>query len=43
MMVESIKTISNLIEQKKDKFIALSDKIWEVPELYFEEHQSSDY
>ncbi|MEZ7171709.1 M20 family metallopeptidase [Sporosarcina sp. OR05] len=41
--MKSMKTISNLIEQKKDKFIALSDKIWEVPELYFEEHQSSAY
>ena len=35
--------VSKLIEQKRDKFIALSDKIWGVPELYFEEHQSSAY
>ena len=42
-MMDSINTISNLIEQKKDKFIALSNKIWEVPELHFEEHQSSAY
>ena len=41
--MDSINKISNLIEQKKDKFIALSNKIWEVPELHFEEHQSSAY
>ena len=41
--MEFMKTISNLVEQKKEKFIALSDKIWEVPELHFEEHQSSAY
>ena len=37
------KTVSKLIEQKREKFIALSDKIWDVPELCFEEHQSSAY
>lgn len=41
--MELINKISNLIEQKKGKFIALSNKIWEVPELHFEEHQSSAY
>lgn len=42
-MLDMINKITNLIEQKRDKFIALSKKIWEVPELYFEEHQSSSY
>ena len=42
-MLDSINTITNLIEHKRDKFIALSNKIWEVPELHFEEHQSSSY
>ncbi|AOV07399.1 M20 family metallopeptidase [Sporosarcina ureilytica] len=37
------KAVSKLIEQKREKFIALSDKIWDVPELCFEEHQSSAY
>ncbi|OIK16805.1 amidohydrolase [Bacillus sp. MUM 116] len=35
--------ISDLIEQKSDKIIELSDKIWACPEIYFEEHQSSEY
>ena len=42
-MMDFKNTISYSIEQKKDKFIALSNKIWEVPELHFEEHQSSAY
>lgn len=37
------KAVSKLIEQKREKFIALSDKIWDVPELCFEEYQSSAY
>ena len=41
--MELQQTVSKLIEQKREKFIALSDKIWDVPELYFEEHQSSAY
>ena len=41
--MELQQTVSKLIEQKREKFIALSDTIWEVPELYFEEHQSSAY
>ena len=36
-------TVSKLIEQKREKLIALSDKIWNVPELHFEEHQSSAF
>ena len=35
--------ISKLIEQKRDTFITVSDKIWETPEIYFEEHQSAKY
>ncbi|MEH7390288.1 M20 family metallopeptidase [Bacillus sp. JJ1503] len=35
--------ISDLIEQKSEKIIELSDKIWNCPEIYFEEHQSSEY
>ncbi|OCA82093.1 M20 family metallopeptidase [Pseudobacillus wudalianchiensis] len=35
--------ISDLIEQKRDKFIKLSDKIWHCPEINFQEHQSSAY
>ena len=34
-------TVSKLIEQKREKLIVLSDKIWNVPELHFAEHQSS--
>ena len=41
--MELQQTVSKLIEQKREKFIALSDQIWDVPELYFEEHQSSAY
>lgn len=37
------KLISDLIEKKRDKIIKLSDKIWACPEIYFEEHQSSEY
>ena len=36
-------TISDLVEQKKEKFIEISDKIWGSPELHFEEYQSSEY
>ncbi|MER2090193.1 M20 family metallopeptidase [Sporosarcina sp. JAI121] len=35
--------LSTIIEQKKGKFIALSDNIWNVPELHFQEYKSSDY
>ena len=35
--------INDQIEQKRDKFIALSDYIWENPEIYFQEHQTSEY
>lgn len=35
--------ISALIEQKRDAFIRVSDKIWETPEIYFEEHRSAEY
>lgn len=37
------KAVSNIIEEQKEKWTTLSDKIWEVPELFFEEHQSSAY
>ncbi|WP_428910453.1 M20 family metallopeptidase [Niallia sp. Krafla_26] len=40
--MELHKVISNLIEEKKDKIIELSNCIWESPEIYFEEHQSSE-
>ncbi|WP_269447821.1 M20 family metallopeptidase [Bacillus sp. OxB-1] len=36
-------TVSKLVEDKREKFISLSDKIWDVPELHFEERQSSAY
>ncbi|SEJ13272.1 aminobenzoyl-glutamate utilization protein B [Bhargavaea ginsengi] len=36
------KTISNFIEQKQDKYIELSERIWGCPELYFAEHRSSE-
>lgn len=42
-MTDLQKTVSKLIEEKREQFIALSDQIWEVPELYFEERQSSAY
>lgn len=35
--------ISEYIESNKDQFIALSDKVWERPEIFFEEHESSAY
>lgn len=35
--------ISKLIEQKRDKIIELSDKIWESPEISFQEYKSSEY
>ncbi|MEH6940833.1 M20 family metallopeptidase [Bacillus sp. JJ722] len=35
--------ISDTIEKKRDKFIELSDKIWETPEICFEEQQSAEY
>ncbi|MCH7321640.1 M20 family metallopeptidase [Solibacillus sp. MA9] len=35
--------ISKLIEQKRDKIIELSDKIWESPEIHFQEFKSSEY
>lgn len=41
--MEIQQTVSKLIEEKRDKYIALSDQIWEVPELHFKEHQSSAY
>ena len=36
------KTISSLIEEKRDLFINLSDRVWETPELYFAERESSE-
>lgn len=35
--------ISDYIEKKSEKFIYLSDKIWETPEICFEEHQSAEF
>ncbi|TVX94506.1 amidohydrolase [Paenibacillus agilis] len=35
--------ISDLVEQKRDKTIELSDSIWDCPEIYFEEHHSAEY
>jgi len=35
--------ISDYIESRRETFIQLSDKIWEMPEIYFEEHQSAEY
>ncbi|OCA82231.1 amidohydrolase [Bacillus sp. FJAT-27225] len=35
--------ISDYIENRKEAFIQLSDKIWETPEIYFQEHNSADY
>lgn len=36
------KLVAQLIEQKRDLFITVSDKVWETPEIYFEEHQSAE-
>lgn len=33
--------ISEMIEKKRETFIQVSDKIWEMPEIYFEEHRSA--
>ena len=35
--------ISDYIEKRRETFIQLSDKIWETPEIYFEEYQSAEY
>ena len=35
--------ISEYIEKRRETFIQLSDKIWETPEIYFEEYQSAEY
>ena len=35
--------ISQYIEKRRETFIQLSDKIWETPEIYFEEHRSAEY
>ncbi|WP_394234806.1 M20 family metallopeptidase [Niallia oryzisoli] len=35
--------ISDYIEKRRETFIQLSDKIWETPEIHFEEYQSSEY
>ena len=35
--------ISDYIENRRETFIKLSDKIWETPEIYFEEYQSAEY
>ncbi|MGG0791576.1 M20 family metallopeptidase [Peribacillus simplex] len=35
--------ISDLVEQKRDKTIELSDQVWETPEIYFQEYRSSEY
>lgn len=35
--------ISDYIGQRKDTFIQLSDQLWRVPEIAFEEEQSADY
>ena len=34
--------INNIIEQKREKFISLSNQIWDNPEIRFEEHQSAE-
>lgn len=34
--------VANMIERKRDTFIRLSDQIWELAELRFEEHRSVD-
>ncbi|MGE7917616.1 M20 family metallopeptidase [Viridibacillus sp. NPDC093762] len=41
--MELQKLISDLVEQKRDKTIELSDKVWETPEIYFQEYKSSEY
>ena len=33
--------IWTLVDAKKDRFIALSDRVWDVPELLYEEHESA--
>ncbi|UHA71759.1 M20 family metallopeptidase [Paenibacillus sp. 481] len=35
--------ISEMVEQKRDNTIALSNNIWDCPEIYFEEHRSAAY
>lgn len=34
--------IAELVERKRDLFISLSDQVWEVPELRFEEYKSAE-
>ena len=41
--MEFYNLISDLIEQKREKTIALSDKVWERAEIAFEEQESAEY
>lgn len=36
------KTIENLVEEKKDKWISLSDKIWNIAEIRYDEYRSAE-
>lgn len=36
------KQIADMIEQKRDSFIKVSDRIWELAETRFEEYQSAE-
>lgn len=42
-MTEVSTKIEEIIENKREKFFELSDKIWECPEIRFEEKHSSQY
>jgi aminobenzoyl-glutamate utilization protein B len=38
--VKNTSEVWDLVEAKREAFFALSDRIWEIPELNFEEHRS---
>ncbi len=40
--MDYIQRISEIIEEKRESFIDISDKIWAVPELKFEEYKSAE-
>lgn len=41
-MDNKVKQIKELVEAKREKFIKVSDDVWAVPELFFEEYKSAE-
>lgn len=40
--MDQVTFVSNYIEKHRDKFIKLSDQIWETPEIAFQEYKSAE-